>query len=123
MRKGCSISGWLALLMLLGLSAVLFYAGGAKGRSEVDRLTGEATWSQEALIHYHLILKQQNMIISQQDSIISVLRQDVARYDWMYLESVKSVARLKKEFEAYKASQDSIKLTIVPWFTDIPRFH
>lgn len=118
MRKGCSISGWLALLMLLGLSAVLFYAGGIRSRSEVDRLTGEAILSQEAIIHYHLILEQKDMVIVQQDSMISALRQDVVRYNWMYLESAKSVVRLKKEFEAYKASQDSIKLTIVPWFTD-----
>ena len=119
MRKGCSISGWLALLVLLGLSAVLFYAGGIRSRSEVDRLTGEVVLSQEAIIHYHLILEQKDMVIVQQDSMISALRQDVVRYNWMYLESAKSVARLKKEFEAYKASRDSIKyISVVPWFTD-----
>ena len=120
MRKGCSISGWLALLMLLGLSAALFYAGGIRGRSEVDRLTSEAIWSQEAIIQYQIVLEEKNLVIRQLDSALSEVRDQALEYSWLYRESVKGEAMLRKEFEAYKKSQDSIKYwrSVVPWFTD-----
>ena len=119
MRKGCSISGWLALLMLLGLSAVLFYAGGAKGRSEVDRLTREAQFAQEAFIHYCLLLEQQNMIIAQQDSMISASRQEVMEYSWLYQKAIRGEAATKRKFEAYKDSVVASRPTRkVWWYTD-----
>jgi hypothetical protein len=121
MRKGCSISGWLALLMLLGLSAVLFYAGGVKGRSEVDRLTREVQFVQEAIIQYQVVLRERDLVIRQLDSALSEVRDEALEYSWLYRESVKGEALLRKEFEAYKKSQDSIKYwrSVVPWFTDI----
>lgn len=125
MSKGFSINGYVFLLVLLSLFAALFYAGGIKSRREYKVLTLEAQFAQEALIHYLLVLDQKDMVITQQDSMINALRQDNMEYRWMYLESVKGEAMLRKEFEAYKKSQDSIKAwhNLVPWFTDIPRFH
>ena len=106
--------------MLLGLSAALFYAGGIRGRSEVDRLTSEAIWSQEAIIQYQIVLEEKNLVIRQLDSALSEVRDQALEYSWLYRESVKGEAMLRKEFEAYKKSQDSIKYwrSVVPWFTD-----
>ena len=119
MRKGCSISGLLALLMLLGLSAVLFYAGGAKGRLEVDRLTREALFAQEAFIHYCLILEQQNMIIDQQDSMISASRQEVMEYSWLYQKAVKGELATRRKFDAYRDSVIAAQPTRhMWWYTD-----
>ena len=116
MRKGCSISGWLALLMLLGLSAVLFYAGGAKGRSEVDRLTQEAQFAQEAFIHYCLVLEQQKMIIDQQDSMISASRQEVMEYSWLYQKAVRGELATRRKFDAYKDSIAAARPTQQLWW-------
>ena len=124
MRKGCSVSGWFALLVLLGLSAVLFYAGGAKGRSEVDRLTLEALLAKAALTNYCLVIEQQNMVIAQQDSMISVSRREVMEYSWLYQKAVKGELAVKRKFEAYKDSIAAVGPTQqLWWFTDDGRLH
>jgi hypothetical protein len=61
------------------------------------------------------------LVIRQLDSALSEVRDEALEYSWLYRESVKGEAMLRKEFEAYKKNQDSIKYwrSVVPWLTDI----
>ena len=119
MRKGCSVSGWIVLLVLLSLFAGFYYLGGIKSRQERDVLTREAQFAQEAYIHYCLILEQQNMIIAQQDSMISASRQEVMEYSWLYQKAVRGELATRRKFDAYKDSIAAARPTQqLWWFTD-----
>ena len=125
MRKGFSINGYFFLLALFSLFAGFYYLGGIKSRREAQLMTLEALMAQEAIIQYQVVLGEKNLVIRQLDSALSEVRGQALEYSWLYRESVKGEVMLRKEFEAYKKSQDSIKYwhSVVPWFTDIPRFH
>jgi len=124
MRRGFSINGWFFLLALLGLFAGFYYLGGIKSRSEAFRMTMEAQVAQDAIIQYQVVLGEKNLVIRQLDSALSEIRDQALEYSWLYRESVKGEAMLRKEFEEYKKSQDSIKAwrNSVPWFSDIPLY-
>jgi len=124
MRKGFSINGYFFLLVVFSLFAGFYYLGGIKSRREAQLMTLEALMAQEAIIQYQVVLGEKNLVIRQLDSALSEVRDQALEYSWLYRESVKGEAMLRKEFEAYKKSQDSIKYwrSVVPWFTDIPRF-
>ena len=125
MRRGFSINGWFFLLALLGLFAGFYYLGGIKSRREAQLVTLEALMAQEAIIQYQVVLGEKNLVIRQLDSALSEVRDQALEYSWLYRESVKGEAMLRKEFEEYKKSQDSIKYwrSVVPWFTDIDLCH
>lgn len=125
MRRGFSINGWFFLLALLSLFAGFYYLGGIKSRREAQLMTLEAQVAQEAIIQYQVVLGEKNLVIRQLDSALSEVRDQALEYSWLYRESVKGEAMLRKEFEAYKKSQDSIKYwrSLVPWFTDIDLCH
>ncbi len=119
MRKGCSVSGWFAFLVLFGLFAGFYYLGGMKSRLERDALTLEAQFAQEAYIHYCLVIEQQNMVIAQQDSMISASRREVMEYSWLYQKAVRGEAATKRKFEAYKDSIAAVGPTQqLWWYTD-----
>ena len=124
MTKGCSISGWVFLLALLSLFAGFYYLGGIKSRQENKVLTLEALFAQEAFIHYLLVIEQQNMVIAQQDSMISASRREVMEYSWLYQKAVKGELAVKRKFEAYKDSIAAVGPTQqLWWFTDDGRLH
>ena len=120
MRKSFSINGFVFLLVLFSLFAGFYYLGGIKNRRKAYLITLEVQIAQEAIIQYQIVLKKKNLIIRQLDSALSEVRDQALEYSWLYRESVKGEAMLRKEFEAYKKSQDSIKYwrSVVPWFTD-----
>jgi len=120
MRKSFSINGFVFLLALASLFAGFYYLGGIKSRREAQLMTIEALTAQEAIIQYQVALEDKNLVIRQLDSALSEVRDQALEYSWLYRESVKGEAMLRKEFEAYKKSQDSIKYwrSVVPWFTD-----
>ena len=119
MRKGCSVSGWIVLLVLLSLFAGFYYLGGIKSRLERDVLTREALFAQEAFIHYCLVLEQQKMIIDQQDSMISASRQEVMEYSWLYQKAVRGELATRRKFDAYKDSVIAAQPTRhMWWYTD-----
>jgi len=125
MRKSFSINGFVFLLVLFSLFAGFYYLGGIKSRREAQLMTIEALTAQGVINQYQVVLEDKNLVIRQLDSALSEVRDQALEYSWLYRESVKGEAMLRKEFEAYKKSQDSIKYwrSVVPWFTDIPRFH
>jgi hypothetical protein len=120
MTRGFSINGWVFLLALLSLFAGFYYLGGIRSRREAYLMTLKAQVAQEAIIQYQVVLGEKNLVIRQLDSALSEVRDEALEYSWLYRESVKGEAMLRKEFEAYKKSQDSIKYwrSVVPWFTD-----
>jgi hypothetical protein len=120
MTRGFSINGWVFLLALLSLFAGFYYLGGIRSRREAYLMTLKAQVAQEAIIQYQVVLGEKNLVIRQLDSALSEVRDEALEYSWLYRESVKGEAMLRKEFEAYKKSQDSIKYWrgVVPWFTD-----
>jgi hypothetical protein len=124
MRRGFSINGFVFLFALLSLFAGFYYAGGIRSRAEAFRMTMEAQVAQEAIIQYQVALEDKNLVIRQLDSALSEVRDQALEYSWLYRESVKGEAMLRKEFEEYKKSQDSIKAwrNSVPWFSDIPLY-
>jgi hypothetical protein len=124
MRKSFSINGFVFLLALASLFAGFYYLGGIKSRREAQLMTIEALTAQEAIIQYQVALEDKNLVIRQLDSALTETRAQVIEYSWLYRESVKGEAMLRKEFEAYKKSQDSIKAwrNSVPWFSDIPLY-
>lgn len=119
MTRGFTINGWLFLLALLSLFAGFYYLGGIRSRREAYLMTLKAQVAQEAIIQYQVVLGEKNLVIRQLDSALSEVRDEALEYSWLYRESVKGEALLRKEFEAYKKSQDSIKYwrSVVPWFT------
>lgn len=125
MRKGFSINGYFFLLVVFSLFAGLYYLGGIRSRAEAFRMTMEAQVAQDAIIQYQVALEDKNLVIRQLDSALTETRAQVIEYSWLYRESVKGEAMLRKEFEEYKKSQDSIKAwrSVVPWFTDIDLYH
>ncbi len=125
MRKSFSINGFVFLLVLFSLFAGFYYLGGIKSRREAYLMTLEVQMAQGVINQYQVVLEDKNLVIRQLDSALSEVRDQALEYSWLYRESVKGEAMLRKEFEAYKKSQDSIKYwrSVVPWFTDIPRFH
>jgi len=125
MRKSFSINGFVFLLVLFSLFAGFYYLGGIKSRREAYLMTLEVQMAQGVINQYQVVLEDKNLVIRQLDSALSEVRDQALEYSWLYRESVKGEAMLRKEFEAYKKSQDSIKAwrSLVPWFTDIPRFH
>ena len=124
MRRSFSINGFVFLFALLGLFAGFYYAGGVRSRAEAFRMTMEAQVAQDAIIQYQVALEDKNLVIRQLDSALAETRAQVIEYSWLYRESVKGEAMLRKEFEEYKKSQDSIKAwrNSVPWFSDIPLY-
>jgi len=120
MRKSFSINGFVFLLVLFSLFAGFYYLGGIKSRREAYLMTLEVQMAQGAINQYQVVLEDKNLVIRQLDSALSEVRDQALEYSWLYRESVKGEAMLRKEFEAYKKSQDSIKYwrSVVPWFTD-----
>jgi len=120
MRKSFSINGFVFLLVLFSLFAGFYYLGGIKSRREAYLMTLEVQMAQGAINQYQVVLEDKNLVIRQLDSALSEVRDQALEYSWLYRESVKGEAMLRKEFEAYKKSQDSIKAwrSLVPWFTD-----
>jgi len=120
MRKSFSINGFVFLLVLFSLFAGFYYLGGIKSRREAYLMTLEVQMAQGAINQYQVVLEDKNLVIRQLDSALSEIRDQALEYSWLYRESVKGEAMLRKEFEAYKKSQDSIKdwRSVVPWFTD-----
>jgi len=120
MRKSFSINGFVFLLVLFSLFAGFYYLGGIKSRREAQLMTIEALTAQGVINQYQVVLEDKNLVIRQLDSALSEVRDQALEYSWLYRESVKGEAMLRKEFEAYKKSQDSIKYwrSVVPWFTD-----
>lgn len=125
MRKSFSINGFVFLLVLFSLFAGFYYLGGIKSRREAYLMTLEVQMAQGAINQYQVVLEDKNLVIRQLDSALSEVRDQALEYSWLYRESVKGEAMLRKEFEEYKKSQDSIKYwrSVVPWFTDIDLCH